>query len=262
MIGTSTKPARSRPARIAPTRPSIMSDGATMSAPARACASASFTSGSRLASFATSPFSTMPQCPWSVYSQRQTSVTTSSSGSALLIASTARTTIPSAAYAPEPIASLRSGMRKMITAGTPRSNAALHSSTARSSESCATHRIAATGCARLLVLLVAAAVGHCARGAYAAGAPSCADPNGDGVDVIDAANVLRAAVGLPSTCASAPAACDLDGAGGIDREDALDVLRRAVGLAPTRDCLPHLQLTEVVHDLDLPLFVGAAPGDD
>ena len=115
---------------------------------------------------------------------------------------------------------------------------------------------------RLLVLLVVAAVGHCVRGAYAAGAPSCADPNGDGVDVIDAANVLRAAVGLPSTCASAPAACDLDGAGGIDREDALDVLRRAVGLAPTRDCLPHLQLTEVVHDLDLPLFVGAAPGDD
>ena len=49
---------------------------------------------------------------------------------------------------------------------------------------------------------------------------------------------------------------------GIDREDAIDVLRRVVGLAPTRDCLPRLKLTEVARDLDDPLFVGAAPGDD
>ncbi len=112
----------------------------------------------------------------------------------------------------------------------------------------------------LRALLLVAAVSFGAR--TAAAVPSCADPDGDGVDVIDAANVLRAAVGLPSTCTSAPAACDLDGMDGIDREDALDVLRRTVGLAPTRDCLPHLQLKEVVRDLDHPLFVGAAPGDD
>ncbi len=118
-----------------------------------------------------------------------------------------------------------------------------------------------TTVARLRALLLVVAVVGCAGSAPAAGVPSCADPDGDGVDVIDAANVLRAAVGLPSTCASAPAACDLDGMQGIDREDALDVLRRTVGLAPTRDCLPRLQLTAVVRDLDHPLFVGAAPGD-
>jgi glucose/arabinose dehydrogenase len=102
----------------------------------------------------------------------------------------------------------------------------------------------------------------CWAPAPAAAASACADPDGDGIDVVDAANVLRAAAGLPSTCASAPAACDLDGMQGIDREDAIDVLRRVVGLAPTRDCLPRLKLTEVVRDLDDPLFVGAAPGDD
>src|SRR5213593_1293340 len=37
MIGVSVKLASSRASRIAPTRPSIMSDGATMSAPASAC---------------------------------------------------------------------------------------------------------------------------------------------------------------------------------------------------------------------------------
>jgi glucose/arabinose dehydrogenase len=94
-----------------------------------------------------------------------------------------------------------------------------------------------------------------------AAAPSCGDPDGDGIDVVDAANVLRAAVGLPSTCSLAPAACDLDGMQGIDRADAADVLRRAVGLAPTRDCLPRLALTEVAHGLSDPLFVGAAEGD-
>ena len=46
-IGSSVKPAPSRARRIAPTRPSIMSDGATMSAPAaawtRACSASSCT---------------------------------------------------------------------------------------------------------------------------------------------------------------------------------------------------------------------------
>ena len=41
-----------------------MSDGATISAPARACDSASAASSSSVGSFATSPFSITPQCPW------------------------------------------------------------------------------------------------------------------------------------------------------------------------------------------------------
>ena len=71
---------------MAPTRPSIMSDGATMSAPAAACDTAARTSCSTVGSFAISSSMTMPQCPWSVYSQRQTSVTTRTSGTSRLIA--------------------------------------------------------------------------------------------------------------------------------------------------------------------------------
>ncbi len=112
---------------------------------------------------------------------------------------------------------------------------------------------------RTLVALMLACCTLAARTALAA--PSCADPNGDGVDVVDAANVQRAAVGLPSTCSSAPATCDLDGKNGIDHDDALDVLRRAVGLTPTRDCLPHLALTPVASGLSQPLFADAPEGD-
>ena len=69
--------------RIAPTRPSIMSDGATISAPARACDSASRTSSSSVASLSTSLPSIAPQWPWSVYSHMQTSVITASPGHVL-----------------------------------------------------------------------------------------------------------------------------------------------------------------------------------
>ena len=51
---TCMKPSSSSAVRIAPTRPSIMSDGATMSAPARACESASRASSSSVASLSTS----------------------------------------------------------------------------------------------------------------------------------------------------------------------------------------------------------------
>jgi glucose/arabinose dehydrogenase len=95
----------------------------------------------------------------------------------------------------------------------------------------------------------------------AVAAPACGDPDGTGIDVIDAANVQRASVGLPSTCSAAPTACDLDGVNGIDAGDAADVLRRAAGLPPTRDCLPPLKLTQVADGLASPLFVGAAEGD-
>ncbi len=97
--------------------------------------------------------------------------------------------------------------------------------------------------------------------ARAAAAPTCADPDGNGVDIVDAANVQRAAAGLPSACALAAGVCDVDGANGVDAGDAADVLRRAAGLAPTHDCLPALRLTEVARGFDAPLFVGAAAGD-
>jgi len=65
---------------MAMTRPSIMSDGATMSAPASAWERASFARSSRVPSLSTSPSLMMPQWPWSVYSHMQTSVMTASPG--------------------------------------------------------------------------------------------------------------------------------------------------------------------------------------
>jgi hypothetical protein len=65
--------------------------------------------------------------------------------------------------------------------------------------------------------------------------PGCGDPDGNGtVDVIDAANVARAAVGLPSNCT--PATCDVDGSGSTDVIDAANVARDAVGLPAVRAC--------------------------
>jgi hypothetical protein len=92
---------------------------------------------------------------------------------------------------------------------------------------------------------------HLSRGALAAAlllavavlpgraaAQTCGDPDGTGaIDVIDAANVTRAAVGLPSTCAALPAACDLDGNGTIDVVDGANALRAAVGLPAILACV-------------------------
>ena len=82
---------------MAATRPSIMSEGATMSAPARACETAEAASHSSVASLSTSPSTILPQWPWLVYSQLQTSVITTSRGTSLLMARTARCTMPSSA---------------------------------------------------------------------------------------------------------------------------------------------------------------------
>ena len=71
---------------MAATRPSIMSEGATMSAPARARETAISARSGRLWSLSTSPLEMTPQWPWSVYSQRQTSATSCSSGTASLMA--------------------------------------------------------------------------------------------------------------------------------------------------------------------------------
>ena len=61
MMGVSPNPPSSNASRIAATRPSIMSDGATRSAPASACDTAVRASSSSVGSFFTRPSSTMPQ---------------------------------------------------------------------------------------------------------------------------------------------------------------------------------------------------------
>ena len=72
-----------------------MSLGATASAPASAWEIAVFASSSTVMSLSTSPSRTKPQWPCEVYSQRQTSVITVSSGWASLSARTAICTTPS-----------------------------------------------------------------------------------------------------------------------------------------------------------------------
>ena len=61
---------------MAATRPSIMSEGATMSAPASTWERAVLASTSKVLSLSTSRPQRMPQWPWSVYSHMHTSVMT------------------------------------------------------------------------------------------------------------------------------------------------------------------------------------------
>jgi len=89
------KPEASSASRIAPTRPSIMSDGATMSAPASACITACLHSCSMVASLRILPSSTMPSCPLLEYGSSATSVQMTDSGRASLSILTARGTMPS-----------------------------------------------------------------------------------------------------------------------------------------------------------------------
>src|ERR1051325_909733 len=86
MIGRERKSFSSRIRRIACTRPSNMSEGATISAPAWACVRASRARRSIDSSLMISVPRTIPQCPWDVYSQRQTSVMTTRSGTSSFIA--------------------------------------------------------------------------------------------------------------------------------------------------------------------------------
>jgi hypothetical protein len=67
-------------------------------------------------------------------------------------------------------------------------------------------------------------------------APACGDPDGSGsVTVSDGVNVLRAAAGLSSTCAT-EAACDVDGSGATTVTDGVNVLRAAAGLSADLAC--------------------------
>src|SRR6267143_2132056 len=142
-MAVSVRPCSSRPLRMAATRPSIMSLGATMSAPDCAYATAARASKGSVWSLATATCprasrASGPQWPWSVYSHRQTSAMATTSGAASLIALNAVHTGPLGSHAPVPCASLWSGMPKRITERTPAARAAFVSSTIRSTESCAT----------------------------------------------------------------------------------------------------------------------------
>ena len=111
-----------------------MSLGATTSAPARAWASASAARIGSVASLSTAWSTMTPQCPWSVYSQRQTSVMTTVAGLAVLIVSTARQTGPRRSAEEVPTASLWSGMPNRMTERTPRAASSAASFAARSGE--------------------------------------------------------------------------------------------------------------------------------
>ena len=64
----------------------------------------------------------------------------------------------------------------------------------------------------------------------------CGDADGSGVvTVSDGVNVLRAAAGLASTCATA-AVCDVDGSGAVSVSDGVNVLRAAAGLSAGLTC--------------------------
>ncbi len=88
-MGRSSNPVSSSARRMRATRPSIMSLGATTSAPALACTTAISARTSRVASLSTSispsrRLRRMPQWPWSVYSSTQTSVITMRPGRGVL----------------------------------------------------------------------------------------------------------------------------------------------------------------------------------
>src|SRR5438128_470964 len=128
---------------MAATRPSIMSLGATTSAPDCAYATAARARSGSVWSLATATCprasrASGPQCPWSVYSHRHTSAMATTSGAASLMALNAVHTGPLGSHAPVPCASLWSGMPNRITLRTPAALAVVVSSTIRSTESCAT----------------------------------------------------------------------------------------------------------------------------
>ena len=100
-----------------------------------ACEAAERARSSRVLSLTTRSPSITPQWPWLVYSQRQTSVTTITSGSSDLRRRTAVCTAASSSQASEPNSSFFSGRPKRITERTPSSRAAPTSSTSRSTES-------------------------------------------------------------------------------------------------------------------------------
>ena len=135
--------------------PSIMPLGATMSAPARAWTTACWASSSQRGvvvdvDAGRSARSSAPQWPWSVYSQKQTSVMTSKSAAACLAARMAWAMMPESLVASLPAASFCAGMPKRITPPRPSSAAWLISSASMSGESWNWPGMEAIGCAHVL----------------------------------------------------------------------------------------------------------------
>ena len=127
------KPAASSARRMAPMRPSIMSDGATRSTPARACSTAIWQRMPTVRSLSTSLPSgvSTPSWPCVVYGSSAMSVMTAIPGTAFFTARTARSTSASSSRAMDPSGSLNFGSieGKRATAGTPSLCRARHSFT-------------------------------------------------------------------------------------------------------------------------------------
>src|SRR6266851_3845270 len=121
--------------RIAATRPSIMSEGATTSAPARTSERAVLASSGSVASLSTSPSRMTPQCPCEVYSSKQTSVTTSISGTSRLTRPTVSCTAAASSQASLPVSSFFSGIPNRMRAGIPSEKSSRASATAESGDS-------------------------------------------------------------------------------------------------------------------------------
>src|SRR4051812_41007331 len=111
-----------------------MSLGATTSAPASTCETAVRASSSSDWSLCTSPSTRTPQCPCEVYSHRQTSVSSTSSGKRGRSARSACWTTPSSSQAPVACSSFSSGTPKSITAWTPPRTSSSTSRTRSSAE--------------------------------------------------------------------------------------------------------------------------------
>ena len=175
-MGALLDPAASSACRMAATRPSIMSEGATISTPARtsdtavlarissvsslaisnSCAIASAAAAvAACADFATTTrgpgglclvlLRTTPQCPCDMYSHRHTSPIIISSGSSRFSARAACCTIPFSSHAPVAASSFFSGRPNKITAGMPSPCASRASFTSSSTERFATPGIDETG---------------------------------------------------------------------------------------------------------------------
>ena len=139
-MGVSECPSSSRDLRMAATRPSIMSLGATTSAPALARLTAVRASWRSVESLSTAQPSrvsmTTPQWPWLVYSHRQTSAISTSflAASVFFSARSPCCTMPNSSHAPEPCTSLVSGSPKSSSPPSPSCAASSASRTASSME--------------------------------------------------------------------------------------------------------------------------------
>ena len=126
-------PASSSVRRIAPTLPSIMSLGAITSQPASACTNAWRHSTATVSSLTIAPSRSRPSWPWLVNGSSATSHITPISGTARLIAETARQTRFSgfAASSPSGVLSAGSVTGKTATIGIPSAAASPTASTRR-----------------------------------------------------------------------------------------------------------------------------------